>query len=111
MKGLMQAGFLVEHASDGIGALHRALNESFDVMIVDIMLPELDGLTLIDRLRKAKVVTPVIILSAKSSIDDRVKGLQTGGDDYMVKPFAFPSCWLVCMRCFDGRIRWLIPPV
>jgi two-component system OmpR family response regulator len=88
-KGLKQAGFVVEHASDGIGALHRALNEPFDVMIVDIMLPELDGLTLIDRLRKEKVMTPVIILSAKSSVDDRVRGLQTGGDDYMVKPFAF----------------------
>ena len=89
MKGFKQAGFTVDHVSDGEYALYRALNESFDAMVVDIMLPELDGLTLIDKLRRKKVMTPVIILSAKSSIDDRIKGLQTGGDDYMVKPFAF----------------------
>lgn len=89
MKGFKQAGFTVAHVSDGEYALFCALTESFDAMVVDIMLPELDGLTLIDKLRKKKVMTPVIILSAKSSIDDRVKGLQTGGDDYMIKPFAF----------------------
>jgi two-component system OmpR family response regulator len=66
-----------------------ALTEPYDTAIIDIMLPKRDGLSLIEKLRKEKVRTPVIILSAKGSIDDRVKGLQTGGDDYLTKPFAF----------------------
>jgi two-component system OmpR family response regulator len=89
IKGLKQAGFVVEHAADGETGLFLALSETFDVMIVDIMLPVLDGLTLIERLRQKKVVVPVIILSAKGTVDDRVRGLQKGGDDYLVKPFAF----------------------
>jgi two-component system OmpR family response regulator len=89
MKGFKQAGFIIDHVSDGEQALYRALNKPFDAMVVDIMLPELDGLSLIDKLRKRKVMTPVIILSAKSSVDDRIKGLQTGCDDYMIKPFSF----------------------
>ena len=89
MKGLKQAGFVVEHAPDGEDGLHRALTESFDAAVVDIMLPKMDGLALIDELRKRKVTTPVIILSAKRTVGDRIKGLQAGGDDYLVKPFAF----------------------
>ncbi|HDZ69386.1 MAG TPA: response regulator transcription factor [Phycisphaerales bacterium] len=89
MKGLKQAGFVAEHAPDGEDGLHRALTESYDAAVVDIMLPKLDGLTLIDELRKKRITTPVIILSAKRSVDDRIKGLQRGGDDYLVKPFAF----------------------
>jgi heavy metal response regulator len=89
MNGLKQAGFVVEHAADGEEGFRRASTESFDAAVVDIMLPKLDGLTLIDRLREMKVMTPVIVLSAKSSVDDRIKGLQAGGDDYLVKPFAF----------------------
>jgi DNA-binding response OmpR family regulator len=88
-KGLKQAGFIVEHETNGEDGLHRALYESYDAAVVDIMLPKLDGLTLINELRKRKILTPVIILSAKSSLDDRIKGLRSGGDDYMVKPFAF----------------------
>jgi len=88
-KGLKQAGFVVEHALDGEDGLHRALTESYDTIVVDIMLPRLDGLSLINELRRRKVAAPVIILSAKRSVDDRVKGLQAGGDDYLVKPFAF----------------------
>jgi len=89
MKGLKQAGFVAEHASDGEDGLHCALTEPYDVAVVDIMLPKLDGLTLINEIRKRKVMTPVIILSAKRSVDDRIKGLRAGGDDYLVKPFAF----------------------
>jgi two-component system OmpR family response regulator len=74
---------------DGNAGLDLALTEPYDAAIVDIMLPGMDGLSLIGRLRREKVMTPVIILSAKGSIDDRVKGLQTGGDDYLSKPFAF----------------------
>ena len=89
IKGLRAAGYAVDHAMDGEDGLHLASSEPYDTAIVDIMLPKLDGLTLIERLRKQKVNLPVIILSAKDSIDDRVKGLQTGGDDYLTKPFAF----------------------
>ena len=89
VKGLRAAGYAVDHATDGGEGLHLALTQPYDTAIVDIMLPKLDGLALIERMRKEKVNTPVIILSAKDSIDDRVKGLQTGGDDYLTKPFAF----------------------
>lgn len=88
-KGLKEEGFAVDHAGDGIEGLHLASNEPYDAAIVDIMLPKLSGLDLIDRLRRQKVDTPVIILSAKRSVDDRIKGLQKGGDDYLTKPFSF----------------------
>ncbi|MGO9613784.1 MAG: response regulator [Dissulfurispiraceae bacterium] len=89
LKGLRSAGFAVDHAQDGESGLHMALTEPYDTAIIDIMLPRLDGLSLIERMRNEKVNTPVIILSARGSIDDRVKGLHTGGDDYITKPFAF----------------------
>ena len=89
IKGLRQAGFTTGYASNGEDALHLALSEAYDAAVVDIMLPRLDGLSLIEELRRKKVNTPVIILSAKRSVDDRIKGLEVGGDDYMVKPFAF----------------------
>lgn len=88
-KGLKAAGFAVDHAKDGEIGLHLSLTEPYDAAIVDIMLPKLDGLSLIDTLRRKTINTPVIILSARDSVDDRVKGLQTGGDDYLTKPFAF----------------------
>ncbi|MFH1481883.1 MAG: response regulator transcription factor [Pseudomonadota bacterium] len=88
-KGLKEAGFAVDHAPDGEDGLHLALTELYDVAIIDIMLPKLDGLTLIEKLRRKKIPIPVIILSAKRSVDDRVRGLQAGGDDYLVKPFSF----------------------
>jgi two-component system OmpR family response regulator len=89
VKGLKAAGYAVDHAPDGEEGLHLALTQPYDTAIVDIMLPRLDGLTLIGRMRAAKIGTPVIILSAKGSVDDRVKGLQIGSDDYLTKPFAF----------------------
>ena len=88
-KGLEAAGFAVDHAPDGEEGLHLALTEAYDAAIIDLMLPKLDGLTLIDSIRKNKINTPIIILSAKGSVDDRVRGLQTGSDDYLTKPFAF----------------------
>jgi two-component system OmpR family response regulator len=88
-KGLRAAGYAVDHAPDGETGLHLALTEPYDAAIVDIMLPKLDGLSLIKQMREKKINTPVIVLSAKDSVDDRVKGLQTGSDDYMTKPFAF----------------------
>lgn len=89
IKGLKAAGFAVDHAADGIKGLDLGLTEPYDVIIVDLMLPKLDGLTVIENLRRQQVDTPVLILSAKDSVDDRVKGLQTGSDDYLSKPFAF----------------------
>jgi two-component system OmpR family response regulator len=89
IKGLKAAGYAVDHAPDGEKGLDLALSEPYDAAVIDIMLPRLDGLSLISKMRKEKVRTPVIILSAKSSTDDRVKGLQTGSDDYVTKPFAF----------------------
>ncbi len=89
VKGLSAAGFAVDHATDGEQGLDLGLSEPYDVIIVDLMLPKRDGLSLIERLRREKIKTPVIILSAKDSVDDRVKGLEIGSDDYLTKPFAF----------------------
>ena len=88
-KGLQQEGYAVDHAANGEDGLHLALTEPYDAAIVDIMLPKLDGISLIERVREKKITTPVLVLSARSSVDDRVRGLQSGGDDYLVKPFAF----------------------
>jgi two-component system OmpR family response regulator len=87
-RGLKEAGFAVDLAADGEEGLHKALTETYDTAIVDIMLPKLDGLSLIEELRRQKVSTPILILSAKRSVDDRVQGLQRGSDDYLTKPFA-----------------------
>jgi two-component system OmpR family response regulator len=88
-RGLKEAGFAVDHAKDGEEGLALALDASYDVAIVDLMLPKRDGLSIIDELRRRGRSTPVLILSARRSVDDRVHGLQAGGDDYLTKPFAF----------------------
>ncbi len=88
-RGLREAGFAVDWAQDGDEGLEAALQQSYDVAIVDLMLPKRDGLSLIDELRRRGRGTPVLILSARRSVDDRVRGLQAGGDDYLTKPFAF----------------------
>ncbi len=89
VRGLREAGFVVDHAADGEAGLTAAATQPYDVAIVDLMLPKRDGLSLIEGLRRQGVTTPVLILSARRSVDDRVRGLQTGGDDYLTKPFAF----------------------
>ena len=89
VRGLREAGFAVDHEADGEAGLASAAQNGYDVAIVDVMLPKRDGLSLIEELRRRGVTTPVLILSAKRSVDDRVRGLQTGGDDYLTKPFAF----------------------
>jgi two-component system OmpR family response regulator len=88
-KGLKQAGYAVDRCADGEEALVLAETTPYDAAVVDVMLPKLDGLSFIQRLRSQKIRLPVIILSAKASVDDRIKGLQAGGDDYLTKPFAF----------------------
>jgi len=88
-KGFKEAGYVVEHASDGNAGLHMALTSSYDAAVIDVMLPGMNGLAVIDELRRRRIKLPVIILSAKRSIDERIQGLQAGGDDYLTKPFAF----------------------
>jgi DNA-binding response OmpR family regulator len=88
-KGLIQANFAVDQAEDGETGLLLAKLNHYDAAIVDLMLPKLDGLSVIESLRKEKINTPVLILSAKRNVDDRIKGLESGGDDYLVKPFVF----------------------
>jgi two-component system OmpR family response regulator len=89
VNGLKQSGFAVDHASDGEAGLFQAQTISYDALVVDLMLPKLEGLALIQQLRAGGMHAPVLILSAKASVDDRVRGLQAGGDDYLTKPFAF----------------------
>ena len=88
-RGLKEAGFAVDHSTDGESGLMMATSAPHDVAIVDIMLPGRDGLSLIKEMRRRGTTTPVLILSAKHTVDDRVTGLEAGGDDYLIKPFAF----------------------
>lgn len=89
VKGLKQSGYAVDRSADGEHGLGLARTVSYDAAIVDLMLPKLDGLSLIQQLRNEGFRVPVLILSAKATVDDRVRGLQAGGDDYLTKPFAF----------------------
>jgi len=87
--GLREAGFAVERAADGRTGFEKAVAEPYDAAILDVMLPQMDGLAVIDALRARGIRMPVLILSAKRTVDDRVRGLQAGGDDYLTKPFDF----------------------
>ena len=89
VRGFKEAGFAVDQAGDGDTGLALVESTDYDAAIVDIMLPRLDGLSLVRRLRAARRPVPVLLLSAKGSVEDRVRGLQSGGDDYLTKPFAF----------------------
>ena len=89
VNGLKQSGYAVDHCPDGEEGLTKAQTIAYDAAVVDVMLPKLDGLSLVQQLRTNGKRTPVLILSAKASVDDRVRGLQAGGDDYLTKPFAF----------------------
>ncbi|HCX14582.1 MAG TPA: DNA-binding response regulator [Rhodospirillaceae bacterium] len=89
VKGLRESGYTVDHAGDGRDGLFLALSESYDIMIVDRMLPGPDGISIVESVRKANITTPVLFLSALSEVEDRVAGLKVGGDDYLAKPFSF----------------------
>ncbi len=89
VKALSESGHVLDAVTDGLKGLNRAMEETYDALIVDRMLPSLDGLSVIETLRKAGKTTPVLIVSALSDVDERVRGLRAGGDDYLVKPFAF----------------------
>ena len=89
VDGLRQGGHLADHVADGRDAVFLAISTAYDVMVVDRMLPGLEGLALVKAIRGSGVQTPVLFLTARGGIDDRVAGLEAGGDDYLVKPFAF----------------------
>jgi two-component system OmpR family response regulator len=89
VKGLRESGFSVDHAADGREGLFRATEGQFDLVVTDRMLPHIDGLAIIELMRRKGLTTPVLVLSALGSVDDRVRGLKAGGDDYLTKPFAF----------------------
>ena len=93
-KGLKEAGYAVDHVTTAEEGFSRASRTSYDAAIVDIMLPRMDGLTMIEKLRGADIRTPVLILSAKRSVDDRIQGFQKGGDDYITKPFSFAELFV-----------------
>jgi two-component system OmpR family response regulator len=109
VQGLKEAGFAVDHVDNGEDGLHMLLNEPYDAAIIDIMLPKTDGLTIIENMRKLGVTVPVLILSAKRTVDDRVSGLQTGGDDYLTKPFAFSEL-LARVQALIRRSTGVIDP-
>lgn len=89
LRGLRESGYAVDHSPDGEEGLARASSGRYDLVVTDRMLPRLDGLDLVRRLRAQEVRTPVLVLSALGTVDDRVQGLKAGGDDYLTKPFAF----------------------
>ena len=101
-KALKESGHVVDAVDDGMQGLQRATSESFDVLIIDRMLPSLDGLTVIETLRKSGNDTPVLIVSALIEVDERVRGLRSGGDDYLVKPYAFAEL-LARVEVLAGR--------
>lgn len=88
-QGLAEAGFMVDLARDGLDGLHLALTEAYDLAVLDVMLPGIEGWQVLQGIRKAGKDMPVLFLTARDSVDDRVKGLELGADDYLVKPFAF----------------------
>ncbi len=109
-KGLKQAGYAVDHVADGESALEMVLVNPYDAAVVDIMLPRLDGLSLIEEMRQQNIHTPVIILSARRSVDDRIRGLKAGGDDYLTKPFSFSEL-LVRVQALFRRAGMTSSPV
>ena len=109
IKGLKSSGFAVGHEKTGDIGLEIALLEEFDVFIVDVMLPGLDGISLVKKIRNKNINTPVIILSARDRIDDRVKGLDAGADDYLTKPFAFSEL-LARVQALIRRAGGIVEP-
>jgi DNA-binding response OmpR family regulator len=97
-QGLTEAGYAIDVARDGSEGLDYALGKAYDVIVLDIMLPKMSGLDILRELREQRVKTPVLLLTARDTVDDRVKGLDFGADDYLVKPFAFPELMRALLR-------------
>ena len=108
-KGLQASGFIVDHEKAGDIGLEMALFQIYDTLIVDIMLPKLNGMSLVKKVRANKINTPIIILSARDGIDDRVKGLDAGADDYLTKPFAFSEL-LARIQALIRRAGGIVEP-
>ena len=108
LKGLQEAGHVAQHAATGPDGLHLAQTETFDAIILDRMLPGMDGLRVLEALRAAHDATPVLFLSAMAQVDDRVRGLKAGGDDYLTKPFSFSEL-LARVEALDRRARAIGP--
>ena len=104
-KGLSESGYQVTHAADGEAGLSEAESKKYDVLIVDRMLPKLDGLTVISNLRAQRINTPALILSALDQVDERVKGLSAGGDDYLTKPIKPEALRAVLERWIDQQLN------
>jgi len=109
-QGLAESGFLTELASNGVDGLHQALTGDFDLLVLDVMLPGLDGWQVLERLRQGGKQMPVLFLTARDQIEDRVKGLELGADDYLVKPFAFSEL-LARVRTLLRRGKGSIEPM
>jgi len=109
-KGYQQAGYAVDRAANGIDGLFMASHTPYDIAVIDIMLPRLDGLTVIEKLREQKLRLPIIVVSAKKSVDDRILGLQSGSDDYLVKPFAFSEL-LARTQALLRRVNQIAEPM
>lgn len=104
-QGLTEAGFVVDLARDGLDGLHLALTEAYDLAVLDVMLPGIEGWQVLQGIRKAGKDMPVLFLTARDSVDDRVKGLELGADDYLVKRLPFRNCWRASAPCCDAVPR------
>jgi CheY-like chemotaxis protein len=98
-RGLTEAGFPTDWVQDGLTGQQLAMEDEYDLLVLDVMLPERDGYAVLRHLRAAGKEMPVMFLTARDQIDDRVHGLGLGADDYLVKPFAFPNSWRACAAC------------
>ncbi|MGD9823598.1 response regulator transcription factor [Desulfobacter sp.] len=110
VNGLKQAGFAVDHAQDGRQGLDMLLTAGYDAAIVDIMLPRMDGISMVAQARAQQVKTPIIFLSARQNVSDRIRGLEAGADDYLVKPFAFAEL-VARLQALLRRVSGVIEPV
>jgi len=110
VNGLKQAGFAVDHAQDGRQGLDMLLTAGYDAAVVDIMLPRMDGISMVAQARAQQVKTPIIFLSARQNVSDRIRGLEAGADDYLVKPFAFAEL-VARLQALLRRVSGVIEPV
>ena len=109
-QGLEEEGYAVDHAADGASGLQMALEGLHDVIVLDVMLPKLDGLSVLQQLRQEKVTTPVLLLTVRATIEDKVLGLDAGADDYLTKPFAFEE-FVARVRALLRRRAETAPPI
>ncbi|WP_340680504.1 heavy metal response regulator transcription factor [Paraglaciecola sp.] len=110
-KGLEESGFVVQLERNGLDGYHAAISESFDLIILDVMLPDINGWQILQKLRTAELSVPVLFLTAKDSLEDKVKGLELGADDYLIKPFAFAELLARVRSLLRRGMRKVIPDV